>query len=266
MSRQRGVTSDALGRPTKCMKLSSTIRGSLAGTSLLLGFCACSSLSAQVPQSVPAKPSGTISTLPAAQPTGATAGQAVPASAPAAPHHVEVDYSDGKLAVNATNASLNEILREVSHKTGIKITGGVEDDRVFGQYGPSKPSIVLEALLDGTGTNILLVDDAKGGSELILTPRHGGATPPNPNAAQSNEPDESIAAPRYVPPVRPYQPPFATGRGPGLLNASPEGFPAAAPSNGDSSDANSPKTPQQIYDQLQRTSQQQKQSANGPQQ
>ncbi len=214
-------------------------------------------------QTVPAKPSAAVSTLPAAQPTGA---MAQPGAAPAGPsanfHRVEVNYTDGKLAVQATNASLNEILREVSRKTGMKITGGVEDDRVFGSYGPAAPGAVLDALLDGTGSNILLVNDFKGGMELILTPRHGGASPPNPNAErQANEAEESGGA-GYVPPIRPYQPPQATGRGQFVTGADsqltpPGGGTSAAPGS-DQAPTNGTKTPQEIYEQLQQTMQQQR--------
>ena len=204
---------------------------------------------------IPAKPSAAVSTLPAAQPTAVNQPEATVPLTPA-PHHVDVSYSDGKLAVDATNASLNEILREVSQKTGMKITGGVADDRVFGHYGPSKPAVVLDALLEGTGSNFLLVDGKKGSSELILTPRRGGVTPPNPNAAtQSNESDDSAG--QYVPPVRPYQPPVANGRSVGAVVPS-DGTPAG---EGDQGGA---KTPQQIYDQLQRVMQQQKQGTNAP--
>jgi len=218
---------------------------------------------AQMPPGAPAagqtKPSAAVSTLPAAQPTG-SAAQTAP-SAPVAPHHVEVIYADGRLTVEATNASLNEILREVSQKTGMKITGGVADDRVFGSYGPSSPSVVLDALLEGTGSNILLVDDAKGGSELILSPRHGGATPPNPNAGQTNE-SEDTGGGGYVPPVRPFQPPIANGRGPGA--GAPADLPAQGSNPGsDAGDSGGAKTPQQIYEQLQQTMQQQRHLGNG---
>jgi hypothetical protein len=105
---------------------------------------------------------------------------------------LSVDYVAGKLVVTATNASLNQILRQVSRSIGMKITGSVADERVYGQYGPSTPSIVLATLLDGTGINMLLVDDAKGPTELILTPRHGGPTPPSPSASRP-EPEEHPA-------------------------------------------------------------------------
>jgi hypothetical protein len=74
---------------------------------------------------------------------------------------LSVDYVAGKLVVTATNASLNQILCQVSRSIGLKIAGSVADQPVYGQYGPSTPSIVLSALLDGTGINMLLVNDAK---------------------------------------------------------------------------------------------------------
>jgi hypothetical protein len=101
---------------------------------------------------------------------------------------LSVDYVAGKL-VTATNASLNQILRQVSRSIGMKITGSVADERVYGHYGPSTPSIVLAALLDGTGINMLLVGDAKGPTELILTPRSGKPTPPSPSASRPKPED-----------------------------------------------------------------------------
>lgn len=236
------------------MKIASPIRCMLSVAGFLVG--GTSLLAAQTHQLPPTKPSAAVSTLPVAQPTGATGQASAAPVAPAAPHQVEVEYSDGKLAVQASNASLNEILREVGHKTGIKITGGVADDKVFGSYGPSSPAVVLDALLDGTGSNVLLVDDPKGGSELILTPRRGGVTPPNPNASQQSNESEDTGAGAYVPPARPFLPPSPNGRGP----EPPSDAQSAAPGS-DSSDAGGPKTPQQIYDQLQKTMQQQKQTS-----
>jgi hypothetical protein len=243
----------ALGRPNKYMKSVSPTRCGLVVAGLLAG--GASWMSAQTPPNAPAKPSAAVSALPAAQPTGAVSQTEAAPTAPVAVHHVEVTYADGKLAVDATNASLNEVLREVAHKTGMKITGGVADDRVFGTYGPSAPAVVLDALLEGTGSNILLVDDAKAGSELILTPRRGGVTPPNPNAAQANE-SEDTGAGTYVAPVRPYQPPMANGRGFGPGPDSQIGPPGSDPGDGSGF-----KTPQQIYEQLQQAMQQQKATA-----
>ena len=104
------------------------------------------------------------------------------------PNHAQVTFTNGVLSVSANNSSLNQILRQIAADTGMKITGGVNDERVFGNYGPADPAQVLNSLLDGTGSNVLLVqrDDASL-AELILTPRNGGPTPPNPNASALNK-------------------------------------------------------------------------------
>lgn len=154
------------------------------------------------------------------------------------PQHAQVTYTGGKLYVAANNSSLNQILRDISHETGMKITGGVTDERVFGQYGPASPAKVLGQLLDGTGSNMLLVHaTTTAPAELVLTPRHGAATPPNPEAYREEPPPE---------PVRPQYPIM-----PAEENAPP---PPAAPQS-----PNAVKTPQQIYEQLQRMQQQQQQ-------
>ncbi len=165
-------------------------------------------------------------------------------------------YTDGTLSVAADNASLNQILRQIASNTGMKITGGVADERVFGQYGPDSPTQVLAALLEGTGSNMILVHhDGAAPTELILTPRQGGPTPPNTNAAAFNDRSESEDAPGQAVQPQPNAP----------LRSSPVIPPAnAGPSNGASptnpsqpDNPNGVKTPQQIYEQLQRLRQQQ---------
>jgi hypothetical protein len=99
------------------------------------------------------------------------------------PRRAVVSYIDGQLNVRADDSSLNQILRAVSRLTGLKITGGVADQRVFGNYGPASTASVLATLLDGTGTNILLLEgDASTPPELTLTPRGGGPAPPGPSS------------------------------------------------------------------------------------
>ena len=99
------------------------------------------------------------------------------------PRRATVTYEAGLLSIQANDSSLNLILRQVAHLTGMKITGGVAEERVFGNYGPSKPSTVLSTLLDGTRSDMVLRHDTSNTiTELILTPRGGGAVPPGPNA------------------------------------------------------------------------------------
>lgn len=163
------------------------------------------------------------------------------------PHQAEVTFTGGKLFVSANNSSLNQILHDIAHKTGMKITGGVADERVFGQYGPAAPSNILGILLGGTGSNMLLLQATNTTpAELILTPRRGGPTPPNPNASSALEEDPASL------PARPQYPPEYVPEG-GALENPATSQPAGAES------PNAVKTPQQIFEQLQRIRQQQQQ-------
>lgn len=167
-----------------------------------------------------AAPSVKAQALPSMQPTSLPSNNAMPTPIDGAtisgtlasnsPRRAQVTFADGKVDVRADNSSLNQILREISHATGLKITGGVADQRVFGNYGPAPLSTVLATLLDGTGTNILfLAGDADSAPRLMLTPRGGGATPPSPESPVYAAYDEPV--PVTQPPVRvsPATPPTA---------------------------------------------------------
>jgi hypothetical protein len=197
--------------------------------------------------------------LPANQPTAPQAAPFPPTPLELPPRHAEVTYTSGALFVSASNSSLNQILREISRETGIKITGGVVDERVFGQYGPDAPAQILSALLDGTGSNMLLVHgDDTTPAELILTPRQSGPTPPNPNAhAFDDAPEQST-----ISDVEPSEPHRAEQLSPdqsrptGNPPIAPAVPPAAATDSSEPQSPNGVKTPQQIYDQLQKLRQQ----------
>jgi len=142
--------------------------------------------------------------LPATPPTSAAQlGNAVaPLTATPAkpetdrPHRADVRFDSGLISIDANNSSLNRILREISRQTGMKITGGVREERVFGHYGPAPVADILETLIDGTGTNMVLRQTASNTpEELILTPQSGGVSPPNPNAPSFDSDDESDAQP-----------------------------------------------------------------------
>jgi hypothetical protein len=210
--------------------------------------------------------------LPVTQPTAQAPAQAMaqaPTAATNQTHRAEVSYADGQLSVAANNSSLNQILREISRQTGMKITGGVADERVFGSYGPATPAKVLAALLDGTGSNMLLVQSPantleapKAPVELVLTPRHGGPTPPNPNAAGFGDSADSqgMDSPQQNP--QSDRSPFRSQPQQTSTPVDPNRpiTPSALPASTDTTDDKSPngvKTPQQIYEQLLRLRQQQ---------
>lgn len=102
---------------------------------------------------------------------------------PAAPQRAIVLYNRGQLEVSAQNSSLSQILGDIAGRTGMKITGTVNEEHMFGLYGPGTPASVLTKLLEGTGTNMVLRASSSGlPTELILTPRTGSPDPPCPNA------------------------------------------------------------------------------------
>jgi hypothetical protein len=125
-----------------------------------------------------------------------------------------VILTHGLIQIRADNSSLNQILRSISHITGMKITGGVEEQRVFGNYGPATLSTVLATLLDGTGANILLLGGNAGTPpELVLTSRAGGPEPPGPNSpAYAMYDDSSDRANRVAPAA--VRPPVTTSPAP----------------------------------------------------
>lgn len=234
------------------------------------------------PPAAASAPARVTAPAPASAPAPAPVTQQPPTPPTSPPGRADVTYANGLLSISAANSSLNQILREISRLTGMKITGGVIDERVFGTYGPGSPAKILTSLLDGTGSNVLLIQSPKGspaGStvssnsapvELVLTPRHGGPTPPNPNTPgfndgfqpDDNRPPQTIMNRPLPPPSVPVADPNSTVRSPIAPATTSVPPPPAtppdptAPTTQDQS-PNGVKTPQQIYDQLLKLRQQQ---------
>jgi hypothetical protein len=235
----------------------------------IAGLALSAMLPAQSPQTTRPASTPASSTLPAAAPTTPEPPPVPLTPSQRPPTRAQVTYADGKLSIAADNASLNQILRQISASTGMKITGGVADERVFGQYGPASPDQILAELLDGTSSNMVFVhhNGAKP-TELVLTPRQGGATPPNPNAAafddrsdQQPAPAPQAEQPTSNPAGQPVFPATNLGApaGASQSNAQPNSQPNAQPNASQPDSPNGVKTPQQIYEQLQRMRQQQQQ-------
>lgn len=208
--------------------------------------CAFSTAQSTLPPTSP-----TVPLVVAPAPPPSTSSTAIRAGAPA-----KVTYASGKLEVTADNSSLNQILREICRLTGMTITGGVVEQRVFGGYGPAAPAQILGDLLQGTGSNMLLRETSSAApAELILTPREGGVTPPNPNASGFD--GESAGGQAYRPsePDQPVHVLHAPVGLPGRPAYAPvPGTPTIAPAQ--PAPANPPPpsgvlTPEQIYQQLQ---------------
>lgn len=238
-------------RQTACL------RGWAALVAPLLLASAALPLFAQSPAKTPSKtPDRSAKQLPGATVVAAPADTAAAPAVPPTPSQqparaAVVSYANGKLLVQADNSGLNRTLREISRAAGIKLTGSVPDDRVYGTYGPDSPAHVLSELIDGTGSNMLFVQGTgTTSSELILTPRTGAASPPS--TKQETSDDEQDAAPTV-----PAQTPAPAFQPQPLQHTGPRGVPQGGLPPSDSSDPNQAapngvRTPQQIYDQLQR--------------
>jgi hypothetical protein len=146
----------------------------------------------------------------------------------------QIDFRNDVLTIRANNSSLAAILRQVASRSGMKVEGLGGDERVFGNFGPGAPRDVLADLLDGTAYNLVLLGDLDNGAprELILTPATRGGGAVQSPAAQIN-PDEvsNDQEPAEVPPPQqPEVPPPGT---------TPPPTPGV-------------RTPQQLFEQLQR--------------
>jgi hypothetical protein len=241
------------------MKIIAPIRIGLAVAAMLVGI---NGTGQTLPPTPPTAP------VPQTSPIQQAPQRELPVQQPAQRAHVEL--SNGMLTVAADNSSLNQILREISWVTGMKVTGGVTDERVFGNYGPADVSTVLSTLIRGTGSNMMIVLDARQTpQELVLTPRGGGPTPPNPSASRDRGEED-------LPPQRTQRFARPDGFGNGQpLQAPPQIVPGqlpeqqipqvgspAVPATNNTTTQQSPngvKTPQEIYDQLMKMQQQQAQ-------
>lgn len=149
----------------------------------------------------------------------------------------QVRLNSEGLFIQANNASLSQILRDVSSNSGMKLEGLGRDERVFGNYGPGAAPEVLGQLLEGTGYNVLMVGVTAQGAprELVLTPRnssHGPATASPTPVRRADE--EEDTEPEPEPPPPPIQRPMPETQQQGQQN--PNGV----------------KTPQQLLEELRR--------------
>jgi len=143
----------------------------------------------------------------------------------------QIVFAGDTLSIHADNSSLAAILREFAAKSGMQVEGLGGDERVFGTFGPGAPRDVLADLLNGTAYNLVLLGDLSNGAprELILTPTTRGGGGPAAPGPQLNS-DEAVSNDQEsadVPPP-PDVPSPGTPPAPGV------------------------RTPQQLFEQLQR--------------
>jgi len=148
------------------------------------------------------------------------------------PGQASIVWDSQGLRIDASNSSLQQILKDVSTATGTKVEGLGSDTRIFGAFGPASARDVISQLLQGSGYNVLMVGDQGQGTprEVVLSQRHAGDSQQTVNTNQPTDEDADAEEPpqQQVPP--PNRPGFAPG-GP-------------------------PRTPQQIMQEMQQRQQQ----------
>ena len=199
---------------------------------------------ATLPATTPTAPS--VSNLPSAQP-------AVPVAVDAA----KVVWNGSVLSVQSKGDSLRNILRAVSNATGMKITGGVPEEPVYGTYGPGPAQEVLPRLFDGMAVNMMLVNEgASRPKELLLTQRVGAASTLQTRPIAENEQGLGHGRPGFSP----SQSQGSSQTAPIAPVETPTEGSNATPPVGDANGQQSPtsvRTPEQIFEELRKRQQQQ---------
>jgi hypothetical protein len=145
----------------------------------------------------------------------------------------QIFFANNQLSIKANNSSLSAILHQFAEKSGMKVEGLGGDERVFGTFGPGAPRDVLADLMNGTSYNLVLLGDLSNGAprELILSPTsHGAASTPASTPQANADENANEAEDEPPPPPEPPQQPQ------GGQQQTPPGV----------------KTPQQLFEQLQR--------------
>jgi hypothetical protein len=196
-----------------------------------------------------------------------------------APVKPSVTMDGGMLTIDAPNSTLSDVLSGVHKATGASIEGVTPTERVVVKIGPGDPGLVLASLLRGTPygyvilgapgkpdalTRVMLTPQSSLGASGAspetgsqpaqspnrgVGPSHGMLSPRQPesgDAAMPDRPSGDEAAPENnedeqaaQPPQQPTQP----------QTAQPDAQPTAQP------DANAPKTPEQLFKELQQLNQ-----------
>lgn len=137
-----------------------------------------------------------------------------------APSQPSITWNSQGLHIEAANASLSQILNQVSSETGAKVEGLSGDERVFGDFGPGQPRDVLSQLLHGSGYNFLLLGTQDGPLRVILSTRRTTTQPGQTNQGYNRQmPVDAQQDDENPPDPEPEeQPPFQPQRAPGDQN------------------------------------------------
>jgi hypothetical protein len=116
------------------------------------------------------------------------------------PGPANVVWDSHGLRIDASNSSLEQILKDVSTDTGAKVEGLHTDERIFGTYGPGTAREVLSQILDGSGYNVLMIGDQGQGTprQIVLSERSAGPVTTSNNSRPTNNNEEDLEAEQEI--------------------------------------------------------------------
>jgi len=200
-----------------------------------------------------------------------------------------VTYRNGLLSIDAPNSTLGDILNGIRRATGAVIEGpSMVGDRVIVHLGPGQPRQVVAQLLGSSRFDFIVMGTPQrpdGVNRLVLMARQGGnqpqpvannggappytAQPQRPAVAADDSDEEDQETPdrdenSYQPPSQPAQPQGSPAQAPQLppdQMAPQQGQQQTQQDQNQNQDANpnAPKTPEQLYKELQNLERQRQQ-------
>jgi hypothetical protein len=144
-----------------------------------------------------------------------------------------VTWDSHGLRIEATNSSLQQILKDVSTATGAKVDGLGADERVFGEFGPGQARDVLSKLLHGSGYNVIMIGDQGQGAprQIVLSSRKSGDVQASAKKSGTDADDDDTADEVEDQPQAPPAPPIRPGFAPGGQQRPPQMPPHTMPPN-----------------------------------
>ncbi|MGA9546017.1 MAG: hypothetical protein WBQ85_20750 [Candidatus Sulfotelmatobacter sp.] len=133
--------------------------------------------------------------------------------APAVASKPVVTFTNGKLTVEAWNASLAEVLRAISARTGavIDFPAGSAANRIYLREGPGTIRQVLASVLNGSGFNYVIVGSPDSPDKLtrVVLAKVGQTADFSPPASEQKSGSDDRA--KTVPDPLLWTPPSSTG-------------------------------------------------------
>ena len=214
--------------PVSPAYFTAAVRPALVGIGILALGIGLSAQTRQLPSQGDSRPA-----VQANQPADSASAPKAASLLEEPPTAATINARPDNLSVHAENASLTQTLQRIADKTGMHLEGLSMDQRVFGTFGPGAPRDVINALLDGTGYNVIMIGSLANGAprQLILSQaKSGGASQAQPQAQPAQQPapsddDGSADAPsddQMPTPPQTFTPPPGSDQAPPPADRTPQ--------------------------------------------